>query len=116
MGLSALYLSSCAYSASPKEEKKIDIRGKITKITHASEEAKRHGRLGTLMIEGVKPDGTEDRASVTVTKETIIFRQTKKTANFEDLKEGLQVEVTFKGPVTLSYPPMATAGEILILE
>lgn len=114
--LSSLCLYSCAYSNPSKEEKKVDIRGKIAKITQASEEAKRHGRLCTIMVEGVKPDGKDDKALVTVTRETLIFRQTKQTAGFEDLKEGLQVEVKFKGPVSLSYPPMATAGEILILE
>ncbi len=116
-GLFALYIFSCAYSAPSKEERKADIQGKITKVTHVSKETRSHGRLCTFMVEGVKPDGTENRALVTVTKETLIFRQaTRQTASFEDLKEGLRVDVKFKGPVFQSYPVKATAGEILILE
>ncbi|MGR3311506.1 MAG: DUF3221 domain-containing protein, partial [Candidatus Brocadiales bacterium] len=116
-GLFALYIFSCAYSAPSKEEKKANIRGKIAKVTYTSKETRRHGRLCTFMVEGVKPDGTESRALVTVTKETLIFfKQARQTASFKDLKEGLQVDVKFKGPVFQSYPVKATAGEILILE
>jgi len=106
---------SCIYANSSKEEKKADIVGTITNITQASDEAKRHGRLCTLMVVGVEPDGTEDRAMVTVTSTTHILTQGRQPAGLADLKEGLQVEVKFKGPVFASHPVMATAGEVRIL-
>ena len=93
-----------------------DIVGKITSITQASAEAKRHGRICTLMVEGVAPDGIEDRALVTVTNDTHIFTKDRQPAAIKDLKVGLQVEVKFTGPVTASHPPMATAGHIRIIE
>ncbi len=111
----ALYFSSCIYGNSSKEEKMVDIQGIITNITPASEEAKRHGRLCTLMVVGVEPDGAEDSALVTVTDETLILKQGDQKAGLEDLKEGIQVAVKFKGPVAMSYPVLAKAGEILIL-
>ncbi len=110
-----LYFSSSIYGNSSKEEKRVDIQGIITNITPASEEAKRHGRLCTLMVVGVEPDGAEDSALVTVTDETLILKQGDQKAGLEDLKEGIQVAVKFKGPVAMSYPVLAKAGEILIL-
>lgn len=108
-------LTPTSYDNSPKEEKKVDIQGEITDITPASEEAKRHGRVCTLMVVGVEQDGSEDRVLVTVTDETRIFKQGDQKTGPEDLKEGKQVAVKFKGPVAMSYPAMAKAGEILIL-
>jgi hypothetical protein len=112
----ALTLTVCAYSTPPEQEKKVDIQGKIAKITPASREARGHGRLGTFMLEGVKPDGTEDSALITVTTETLIFAPSGRPADFQDLREEQPVAVTFKGPVSMSYPVMAAAGEIRMLE
>jgi hypothetical protein len=85
-------------------------------MTQASDEAKGYGRLSTFVVVGVESDGTEDRAIVTVTNTTLILRQEGQPAGFEDLQEGLLVEVKFTGPVAASHPVMATAGEIRILE
>ena len=90
--------------------------GKITNITQASDEAKRRGILCTLVVVGVEPDGTEDRAIVTVTSRTHILRLGRQPAGLEDLREGLQVEVKFEGPVFPSHPVMAPAGEVRMLE
>jgi len=107
---------SCISANFSENENTADIVGKITNITHASDEAKRHGRLCTLVVVGVEPDGTEDRAIVTVTSRTHILRQGRQPAGLEDLREGLQVAVKFEGPVFASHPVMAPAGEVRMLE
>lgn len=118
-GLLALFLSSWAFNASCKEnENYLDIKGKIIKINRAGKEALRIGRLGTLVVDGSKPDGTEYKASVLVTGKTLIFKeinQVRQKAGFEDLKEGLQVTVKFIGPILMSYPVQAVAGEVRII-
>lgn len=116
--LPALLLSLCP-APSEENDKDMDIRGKITKINRPSKEAVKFGRLGAIMVEGSKPDGTEYKASVKVTGGTVILKQigmVREKAGFNDLREGLEVEVKFKGPVMMSYPVQAEAGEILIVE
>ena len=101
------------------KDKKPDISGKITKITHGTKEALRRGRLGSLMVVGAKPDGRDFKALVNVTVDTLVLKrieQAKQKSHFEDLKEGMHVEVKFKGPVLMSYPVQGTAGEIQITE
>ena len=109
--LLTVFMSSWAYNAK-SDEKNVDLRGRIVKVN-------RIGKLGTFLVEGSKPDGTEYKASVTVTEKTLILKEINRTeqkASFEELKEGLQVGVKFKGPVRMSYPVQAQAGEILIIE
>lgn len=110
------YFFSCINANSTENIKKPDIVGKITNITQATYEAKKHGRLCTLAVAGVEPDGTEDRAIVTITKETQIISQEGQPAGLDDLKEGLRVEVKFTGPVAASHPVMATGGEVRVLD
>jgi hypothetical protein len=97
-----------------------NIRGKAMKVTPATEEAKKKGQLGTVLIEGVKEETTQyDKASVRITDKTKIEKlagKERKPAKFEDLKVGAKVQAKFTGPVAESYPVQATAGELLILD
>lgn len=105
--------------ASAREKKKVDIRGKITNIHRADQDAN-HQLLGNVLIEGAKEADTQvDKASVRVTHETRIFDgrgKERKQVSFDDLKAGQKVSARFVGPVMESYPVQATAGEIIILK
>lgn len=99
------------------KEGKADIRGviKTAKINKPDDKI-----LATLLVEG-KPgkDVSYDKAFVKITKATKLVRvgaKDRKAATVEDLKVGVQVEMTFTGPVAESYPVQATAGEVRILE
>jgi beta-N-acetylhexosaminidase len=86
-------------------------------VTPANDEARARGRLGSILVEGVKDETTNhDRAFVHVTDKTRIEKRDGKPAKFEDLKKGARVQALFTGPVAKSYPVQATAKEILILE
>ena len=93
-----------------------DVRGVITHISQIEGEKK---ILGRILIEGVKEQDTEvDRANVTVTSQTKLFKEQdgeRKPVAFDDLKKGQQVEARFTGPVMESYPVQATADEVTIL-
>jgi len=93
-----------------------DVRGVITQISRIEDEKK---ILGRILIEGAKEKDTEvDRANVTVTSQTKLFKEQdgeRKPVAFDDLKEGQQVEARFTGPVMESYPVQATADEVTIL-
>jgi hypothetical protein len=94
-----------------------DIRGDITNISVMESGA--GGMLGSILIEGeLEKDTQFDKASVTVTEETRIFRQLDDEtveADFADLSVGQRVQAVFTGPVAESYPVQATAAEIVIL-
>jgi beta-N-acetylhexosaminidase len=111
---SALHLAMAGDTA------KVDVRGSITKLTVANDEAKKKGLVGVLMVEGEKgKDVGYDKASVKVTDKTTIKKlvgKERKDAKFEDLKVGSKVAAVFTGPVLESYPVQATAKEIVILE
>ena len=113
-GLAAVVLLAPALA----EEKKVSIRGSLASAGQASEEEKKTGLLGNLLVEGSKDKDTEyDKATVKVTKATKIYRQfgkELKEASFDDLKGGVKVEIWFQGPVAESFPVMATAGKIVI--
>jgi hypothetical protein len=72
-----------------------------------------------IMVEGQKePDTNVDKASVTVTTKTRIFREEngkRVQAAFADLQIGPLVTVQFTGPVAETCLVQATAGEISIL-
>jgi hypothetical protein len=95
---------------------KADIRGRVTQLRReASGE-----RVAVMLVEGTSGGETSyDKASVTVTRRTQIFRRrgrARSRAQAGALKLGALVEVRFDGPVLESYPVQATAGEIVILE
>jgi beta-N-acetylhexosaminidase len=99
---------------------KADIRGSVTKITPANDDAKKRGLMGVVMVEGTKEKDTAyDKASIKITDKTTLKKvvgKERKDAKFEDLKQGCKVAATFTGPVLQSYPVQATAKEVIILE
>lgn len=100
----------------PAAPERIDIRGVVTSIQRAGAGG---DRIGTVLIEGIRePDTTQDKASVTVTSSTRIWRREgsgRRAATFDDIAVGSRVEARFEGPVRESYPVQATAGEVTIL-
>ena len=63
-------------------------------------------------------EGTSDKASVSLTKSTKVYRKQGDryvSADAEQLSVGTVVEVTFDGPVAESYPVQAKAGTIVIV-
>jgi hypothetical protein len=113
-GLAAVVLLAPAAA----DEKKVSIRGSLASAGQASEEEKKTGLLGNLLVEGAKDKDAEyDKAMVKVTKGTKIYRQIGgelREASFDDLKGGTKVEIWFQGPVSESFPVQATAGKIVI--
>jgi hypothetical protein len=55
------------------------------------------------------------RASVRLTKDTVVWTAQGTRGDAGDLAEGEQVDVWFSGPVAESYPVQATAGVVMIL-
>jgi hypothetical protein len=114
-GLLALIVFTPAYAG----EDKLSLRGSPASVSPADDDAKKGGILGTLLMEGRKDKDTEyDKAMVKVTKATKIFimvGRDLKPASFDDLKPGVKMEIQFVGPVAESFPPMATAGKIVIV-
>src|SRR5262245_18936386 len=92
-----------------------DIRGTVTRLSRAGGEGQKR-IIGKVLIEGRKETDTHvDKAYVSVTSETRFFishYKERKSASFNDLKEGQLVEANFTGPVMESYPVQATASEI----
>ena len=97
---------------SEQKEKNIFLKGKVEKID-------RTGRAGSFLFDEIRPDGAESKILVIVTEETRFSKrvdQVDQKAGFEDLKEGMVVEVKFKGPIGLSYPAQGQADEVRIIE
>jgi hypothetical protein len=117
--LSAAFLVLSVFVPAYAGEDKVSIRGMPASVSPADEEGKKGGVLGTILMEGRKDKDTEyDKAMVKVTKATKIFKMVGtdlKPASFDDLKPGVKMEIQFAGPVGDSFPPMATAGKIVIL-
>lgn len=101
-----------------KDEDKISIRGMPISVAPATDDEKKAGIIGTMLVEGTKAKDTEyDKAFIKITKATKIFIMSGKElkpAKFEDLKGGQKMEVQFVGPVAESFPVQATAGKIVI--
>jgi len=101
-----------------KDEDKISIRGMPISVAPATDDEKKTGILGTMLVEGTKAKDAEyDKAFVKITKATKIFVMSGKElkpAKFEDLKGGQKLEIQFVGPVAESFPVQATAGKIVI--
>jgi hypothetical protein len=73
-----------------------------------------------VLIEGEKEEDTRfDKASLTVTAETLLFikqGKERKTAELADFKVGQKAEARITGPVMESYPVQAQAAEITVLQ
>jgi hypothetical protein len=99
-------------SLEPIDFSTVGIRGLVKEIVH--------GKNGiTMLVEGKQdPDATLNAANVTVTMQSRVYRgQTLigGSFGFSEIKEGNTVEVTFAGPVSMSYPVMGVAAIVRIL-
>lgn len=96
-----------------------DIRGYVAGAWGVSADPRPGEVVGSVLIEGELEEDTRfDRASVTVTDATRIYRREGDgftAAAFADLEAGQLVQAVFTGPVAESYPVQATAEEIVIL-
>jgi hypothetical protein len=68
-----------------------------------------------LVVAGPGSTSSVDRASVRVTKDTVVWTAEGVRGDAADLAKGEQVGVWFSGPVAESYPVQATAGVVRIL-
>lgn len=92
-------------------EKKIAIRGKITKLTQAD-----NGDGFNLFVEGKQEDDTwYDKASVRINPNTKVYKGNE-ALSVKDLKEGMTIEIKYDGPVLESYPVQMGADIITIIQ
>lgn len=91
----------------------IGLRGEITQIILNED-----NKVTAIMAEGqVESDTTYDKARVGIAKDTVvILKATGQKLSPEDLKEGMRVEVVFRGAVAESYPVQGQAKTIRVLE
>ncbi len=96
-----------------QNNEKIGVRGKITNLVQGQD-----NQITSILVEGdLENDTAYDKASISITSKTkIIEKGTKKKLSKDDLKESMQVEVIFEGPVRESYPVQADAKEIRVLK
>ncbi len=88
------------------------VAGYITKIT----ENEANSEI-TILVEGdLENNGAEyDKASVTVTNDTVIYNEEGSEAEMKNLELDQYVTVFFEGNVMESYPVQATAKQINIV-
>ena len=101
----------CASAAKPLETE-ADFWGFITEIRPD----RKGDVLGQVFVES-HADKIVSRYSVTITDETLIFRQdgdNLRQADFKALENKQWVKVWFAGPVLESFPMQATAGQVVI--
>jgi hypothetical protein len=114
----AAFVALTAGCGSPVDLSRADIRGTIKSVTPSSGGSDTL-TLGSILIEGTKEKDTSvDKASVTVTAKTRIYRlESGKPvkAGFDALAAGERAQAIFTGPVLESYPVQATASEIVVL-
>lgn len=67
-----------------------------------------------LVVDDGALEGPTDRATVTVTEDTVVWMLKGGRGTAADLGPGQMVSVWFDGPVAESYPVQAKAGEIAI--
>lgn len=101
---SALYGDTKVDSSPKPLEIKIAIRGTISEYSHT-------GEVGNILVEADDASKYEfDKASVYITKDTLIYRKGTKIAYSESLlKKGMVVEVEITGPIRESYPVQVDA-------
>ncbi len=113
-------ISGCSLPSQPGDEKEFDIRGTITSLDR-DPETPRTGQtvLAVIRVEGVVEEDTRyDKASISITDQTLIFEQkgeVQKPLPLNALQKGQRVQAKFTGPVAESYPVQATASQIVIL-
>ncbi|HSP48174.1 MAG TPA: hypothetical protein VLN47_08880 [Clostridiaceae bacterium] len=111
---SALYGDAKADS-SPKVDSvpldiKVAIRGTIMESSHT-------GEVGNILVEADDPSKYEfDKASVYITKDTLIYRNGEKiTYEIGLLEIDMVVEVEITGPIRESYPVQVDAKIVSIV-
>jgi hypothetical protein len=114
----ALALFLGPHSMSTAQDKKGDIKGKLTKYTPANEAQKAQGILAVVLIEGDKTANLSqyDKGYVKITKNTKIWKiqgMQKQPATVTELEVGMEVTALFVGPVAESYPVQGTAGQVI---
>ena len=94
----------------------VGIRGMITFVTISEDPA---SSLATVLVEGTPDENTglvSDKASVTLTKDTVLVQGSEKkyleSADLNLLVVGQSVEIIFTGPVAESYPVQGGAKVI----
>mgnify|MGYP002348507541 CR=1 FL=1 len=88
-----------------------DITGVIHRLTRNAES----GLPVLLVVDDGAVKGALDRASVTVTPQTVVWMLKGGRGTADDLGAGQMVSVWFDGPVAESYPVQAKAGVVRIL-
>lgn len=108
----------CVFGGSNANDKRTDIRGKVTKVHRASAEAEER-MLGTVMVEAADKNAKVDKANLIITNKTRILKvedDKRVPATFEELNIGQLVEAQFvEGPTIMIYPLQVAAAEIVIL-
>lgn len=87
-----------------------DITGTIHELTTDPDT----GLPVLLVVDDGALEGSTDRATVTVTEDTVVWMLKGGQGTAADLGPGQMVSVWFDGPVAESYPVQAKAGEIAI--
>jgi hypothetical protein len=87
----------------------------ITGTIHDLERNDATGLPVLLVVDDGAMPGAPDRASVSVTADTIVWMLKGGRGSAGDLGAGQMVSVWFDGPVAESYPVQAKAGVIRIL-
>ncbi len=99
-----LNMMGCMKTSNNKNEEKIGIRGLITKVLTDDNK-----KVTGIFVEGkVESDTIHDKATVSIDKSTKISSSV--------LKEGMMVEVVFKGEVMESYPVQGKAKTIKVID
>jgi hypothetical protein len=111
IGLVAISPGCCVPATKPLETE-ADLLGFITEI-HPDREG---DILGQISVES-HADKIVSRYIVTITDETLIFRQdgdNLRQADFKAFEDKQWVEIWFTGPVLESFPVQAAAGQVVI--
>jgi hypothetical protein len=108
-GATAAQPASPSPSAPPSAP--ADITGVIRDLTPGGDA----GSVTLLVVADPGATGSVDRASVRVTKSTVVWTADGVRGAASALAKGGRVAVWFSGPVAESYPVQATAGAIEIL-
>ena len=103
--------SPSAPSPSAPPSAPADITGAVIDLAGASGDSP----PVLLVVADPGSTGAIDRASVRVTKETVVWAARGGRGDAADLAAGQRVGVWFSGPVAESYPVQATAGVVQIL-
>ncbi len=112
--------SLAACKAAPDDSGDVGIRGLITTVTIAEDQS---DAFGSILVEGSTDDNTclvSDKASVTLTADTVFVHDSEKkymeATDMENLTVGTKVEIIFTGPVAESYPVQGSAKVVRIIE